>query len=41
MAQARMSLGALLENPGAAIAGRRPARGVLIPSYARLEVRVP
>lgn len=41
MAQARMALGALLENPGAIIAARRPARGVLIPSYARLEVRVP
>lgn len=36
MAQVRMTLGALLENPELRIAARRPSRGVLIPSYASL-----
>jgi cytochrome P450 len=36
MAQIRLALGALLDNAGARIVERRPARGVLIPSYARL-----
>jgi cytochrome P450 len=36
MAQIRLTLGALLENPTLRIVGRRPSRGVLIPSYASL-----
>jgi cytochrome P450 len=36
MAQIRMTLGALLENPTLRIVSRRPSRGVLIPSYASL-----
>jgi len=39
MAQIRLALDALLAHPGLRIARRRPARGVLIPSYAELEVR--
>lgn len=39
MAQIRMLLPALLEHPGLRIVARRASRGVLIPSYARLEVR--
>jgi cytochrome P450 len=38
MAQIRMALDALLTHPGLHITRRRPARGVLIPSYAELEV---
>jgi len=38
MAQIRLTLGALLENPTLRIAARAPSRGVLIPSYARLEL---
>ena len=38
MAQIRLTLGALLENPTLRVASRRPSRGVLIPSYARLEL---
>jgi cytochrome P450 len=38
MAQIRMALDALLTHPGLDITRRRPARGVLIPSYAELEV---
>jgi len=38
MAQIRMTLGALLQNPSLRIASRRAARGVLIPSYSRLEL---
>jgi len=41
MAQIRITLDALLARPTVEIAGRRPARGVLIPSYASLELRVP
>lgn len=36
MAQIRLVLGALLANPAVRIVDRRPARGVLIPGYARL-----
>jgi cytochrome P450 len=36
MAQIRLTLGALLENPSLRIAARRPSRDVLIPSYASL-----
>ncbi len=39
MAQIRLALGALLAHPGLRITRRRPARGVLIPSYAELRVR--
>lgn len=39
MAQIRLALDALLAHPGLAITRRRPARGVLIPSYAELAVR--
>lgn len=39
MAQIRLTLDALLAHPGLAITRRRAARGVLIPSYAELEVR--
>jgi len=38
MAQIRLALGALLPHPQLRITRRRPARGVLIPSYAELEV---
>jgi len=38
MAQIRLALDALLAHPGLRIVHRRPARGVLIPSYAELEV---
>ena len=38
MAQIRLTLGALLETPSLRVAARRPSRGVLIPSYARLEL---
>jgi len=38
MAQIRLALDALLAHPGLHIVHRRPARGVLIPSYAELEV---
>jgi cytochrome P450 len=38
MAQIRLTLGALLENPTLRIVARRPSRGVLIPSYASLIV---
>ncbi|WP_395640658.1 cytochrome P450 [Pseudolysinimonas sp.] len=38
MAQIRLTLGALLETPTLRVASRRPSRGVLIPSYARLEL---
>jgi cytochrome P450 len=38
MAQIRLALDALLTHPGLHITRRRPARGVLIPSYAELEV---
>lgn len=41
MAQIRMTLGALLANPTVRIVARRPSRGVLIPSYARLELERP
>ena len=41
MAQIRITLDALLARPTAEIARRRAARGVLIPSYASLELRVP
>jgi cytochrome P450 len=36
MAQIHLLLDALLATPGLRIASRRPARGVLIPSYASL-----
>jgi len=39
MAQVRLALGALLDNPDVRIVGREPSRGVLIPSYARLELQ--
>ncbi|HLU64452.1 MAG TPA: cytochrome P450 [Protaetiibacter sp.] len=39
MAQLRLALDALLAHPGLSIVRRRPARGVLIPSYAELGVR--
>ena len=39
MAQIRLTLDALLAHPHLAITRRRAARGVLIPSYAQLEVR--
>lgn len=38
MAQIRLTLGALLSNPTLRVAGRTPSRGVLIPSYARLDL---
>lgn len=38
MAQIRLTLGALLENPELRVAARTPSRGVLIPSYSRLEL---
>jgi len=38
MAQIRLTLSALLETPSLRIASRRASRGVLIPSYARLEL---
>jgi cytochrome P450 len=38
MAQIRLALDALLAHPELHITRRRPARGVLIPSYAELEV---
>ncbi|GMA89893.1 cytochrome P450 [Homoserinibacter gongjuensis] len=38
MAQIRLALDALLVHPGLSITRRRAARGVLIPSYAELEV---
>jgi hypothetical protein len=41
MAQIRITLDALLARPAVEIAARRPARGVLIPSYASLQLRVP
>jgi len=41
MAQIRITLDALLARPAVGIVGRRAARGVLIPSYASLELRVP
>jgi cytochrome P450 len=39
MAQIRLTLGALLETPSLRVASRRPSRGVLIPSYASLELQ--
>lgn len=39
MAQIRLALDALLPHPGLRVTARRPARGVLIPSYAELAVR--
>ncbi len=36
MAQIRLSLDALLEQPSLRVVSRRPARGVLLPSYASL-----
>ena len=41
MAQIRITLDALLARPTVEIARRRAARGVLIPSYASLELQVP
>src|SRR6185312_9733273 len=41
MAQIRITLEALLARPSVRVVGRVPARGVLIPSYASLELRVP
>ena len=38
MAQIRLTVGALLANPSLRIAARTPSRGVLIPSYSRLEL---
>lgn len=38
MAQIRLALDALLASPDLRVASRRPARGVLIPSYASLEL---
>lgn len=38
MAQIRLTLGALLENPSLRVVARRPSRGVLIPSYASLQL---
>ena len=38
MAQIRLTLGALLETPSLRVASRRPSRGVLIPSYASLQL---
>lgn len=38
MAQIRLTLGALLENPSLRVVSRRPSRGVLIPSYASLQL---
>lgn len=38
MAQIRLTLGALLETPSLRVVARRPSRGVLIPSYASLEL---
>lgn len=38
MAQIRLLLGALLPHPALRVVERRPARGVLIPGYERLEV---
>lgn len=39
MAQIRLVLDALLQTPQLRVRARRPARGVLIPSYAALEVQ--
>ncbi|MES2171764.1 MAG: cytochrome P450, partial [Actinomycetota bacterium] len=40
MAQIRLVIGALLDAaPGARIVSRMPARGVLIPGYARVVLR--
>lgn len=39
MAQLRLALDAVLQHPELTITRRRPARGVLIPSYAELAVR--
>jgi cytochrome P450 len=39
MAQIRLALDALLQTPQLRVRARRPARGVLIPSYASLEVQ--
>jgi cytochrome P450 len=36
MAQIRTTLDALLQTPSVRVVSRRPARGVLIPSYASL-----
>ena len=41
MAQIRITLDALLARSGVAVVRRRAARGVLIPSYAALELGVP
>jgi hypothetical protein len=41
MAQIRITLDALLARPAVEIVSRRAARGVLIPSYASLELRLP
>lgn len=41
MAQIRITLDALLARPTVRVARRAPARGVLIPSYASLELRMP
>ncbi|MES1212500.1 MAG: cytochrome P450 [Leifsonia sp.] len=41
MAQIRITLDALLARPTVRVAGRAPARRVLIPSYASLGLRVP
>jgi cytochrome P450 len=38
MAQIRLTLDALLETPTLRVAARRPSRGVLIPSYAALQL---
>ena len=38
MAQIRLTVGALLETPSLRVAARRPSRGVLIPSYASLQL---
>jgi cytochrome P450 len=40
MAQIRITLDALLTRPTVRVVGRAPARGVLIPSYASLQLRV-
>ena len=39
MAQIRLALDALLQTPQLQVRARRPARGVLIPSYTALEVQ--
>jgi len=41
MAQIRITLDALLARPAVEVVSRRAARGVLIPSYASLELRLP